>query len=197
MMGGNGMPPAGPRSPSWRFFMVLTRRSMLLGLPAALALLLAPGRALPADDPYDLVIRNGKIVDGTGNPWFYGDVAVRGIEIVAVGRVAVHSLRRVERPEPTSGRQSAVTMSPDGVAGRGLGSLPPFDWRGCANCGVGRPPARLSRAPCQAVSRSDGGEPDPAGTVPAEPTGVVPTVPRSNCAPRPTTGATPRARSTT
>jgi N-acyl-D-aspartate/D-glutamate deacylase len=37
--------------------------------------------------PYDLVIRNGKIVDGTGNPWTYGDVAIRGDRIVAVGRV--------------------------------------------------------------------------------------------------------------
>ena len=67
--------------------MVLSRRSMLLGLLAVPALLPAPGRALPADAPYDLVLRNGKIVDGSGNPWFYGDVAVRGDRIVAVGRV--------------------------------------------------------------------------------------------------------------
>lgn len=25
---------------------------------------------------YDLVVKNGKIVDGTGNPWFRGEVAV-------------------------------------------------------------------------------------------------------------------------
>ncbi|MGE5191137.1 MAG: N-acyl-D-amino-acid deacylase family protein, partial [Deltaproteobacteria bacterium] len=44
--------------------------------------------ALPADEPpYDLVIVNGKIVDGTGNPWYFGDVAIRGDRIVAVGRV--------------------------------------------------------------------------------------------------------------
>ena len=67
--------------------MVPSRRSILLGLPAAVALLLAAARALPADAPYDLVVRNGKVVDGTGNPWFYGDVAVRGDRIVAVGRV--------------------------------------------------------------------------------------------------------------
>ena len=36
-------------------------------------------------EPYDLVIRGGKIVDGTGNPWFHGDVAIRGDRIVAVG----------------------------------------------------------------------------------------------------------------
>lgn len=38
-------------------------------------------------DEYDIVIANGKIVDGTGNPWFYGDVAIRGGRIVKVGRV--------------------------------------------------------------------------------------------------------------
>src|SRR5712664_516730 len=36
--------------------------------------------------PYDLVLRNGKIVDGTGNPWYPGDIAVRGDKIVAIGR---------------------------------------------------------------------------------------------------------------
>ncbi|HVH12223.1 MAG TPA: D-aminoacylase [Longimicrobium sp.] len=39
----------------------------------------------PADAPYDLLIRNGMIVDGTGSPWVRGDVAVRGDRIAAVG----------------------------------------------------------------------------------------------------------------
>src|SRR5205807_6619084 len=49
--------------------------------------LLAAGRGPAAEAPYDLVIRNGKIVDGSGNPWFFGDLAVRGDQIVAVGRI--------------------------------------------------------------------------------------------------------------
>jgi N-acyl-D-aspartate/D-glutamate deacylase len=44
--------------------------------------------------PYDLLVRNGKVVDGTGNPWYYGDLAVRGDRIVAVGRVPPGRARR-------------------------------------------------------------------------------------------------------
>ena len=33
---------------------------------------------------YDLVITGAKVVDGTGNPWFYGDIAVRGEHIARV-----------------------------------------------------------------------------------------------------------------
>jgi dihydroorotase/N-acyl-D-amino-acid deacylase len=34
--------------------------------------------------PYDVVIENGRIVDGTGNSWFYGDLGIRGDRIAAV-----------------------------------------------------------------------------------------------------------------
>ena len=33
----------------------------------------------------DLLLKHGKIIDGTGNSWYYGDVAVRGDRIMAVG----------------------------------------------------------------------------------------------------------------
>src|SRR4051794_2712690 len=33
---------------------------------------------------YDLLIQNGKVIDGTGNPWFYGDVAVTGERVAAI-----------------------------------------------------------------------------------------------------------------
>jgi N-acyl-D-aspartate/D-glutamate deacylase len=51
--------------------------------------------AYSADEPpCDVVIVNGKIVDGTGNPWYFGDVAIRGDRIVAVGRVPEGPVKR-------------------------------------------------------------------------------------------------------
>ena len=35
---------------------------------------------------YDVLIRNGRVVDGTGNPWVYADVGVTGDRITLVGR---------------------------------------------------------------------------------------------------------------
>jgi len=44
--------------------------------------------------PYDLVIRNGRIVDGTGSPWYAGDLAIRDGRIAAVGHVGGAPARR-------------------------------------------------------------------------------------------------------
>lgn len=35
----------------------------------------------------DLILKNGRTVDGTGNPWFFGDVGIKDDMIVGVGRV--------------------------------------------------------------------------------------------------------------
>src|SRR5436190_16855624 len=47
--------------------------------------MMSSGQPRPAR--YDVVIRNGRIVDGTGAPWFRGDVAVSSDRIAAVGQI--------------------------------------------------------------------------------------------------------------
>lgn len=42
---------------------------------------------LLAQQQYDLVIRNGKIVDGTGNSWYYADIAVKDGKIAFIGKL--------------------------------------------------------------------------------------------------------------
>lgn len=44
---------------------------------------------------YDLLIRHGRIVDGTGAPWFRADVAIHGGKIAAIGRLHNAQARRV------------------------------------------------------------------------------------------------------
>ena len=53
-----------------------------------------PGGRRAADPPFDLVIRNGRIVDGTGSPWYSGDVGIRGGRIAAIGNLAQAPARR-------------------------------------------------------------------------------------------------------
>ncbi len=48
----------------------------------------------PPSRPYDLLLTGGWIVDGTGNPRFRGDLAVRGDRIVALGTVGTTPARR-------------------------------------------------------------------------------------------------------
>ena len=42
------------------------------------------------DTLYDIVIRNGRVLDGQGNPWIAADVAIKDGRFVKVGRVAGH-----------------------------------------------------------------------------------------------------------
>lgn len=44
---------------------------------------------------YDLLIRQGRVIDGTGLPWYHGDVAIVGDRIAAVGQLGKASARRV------------------------------------------------------------------------------------------------------
>ena len=38
--------------------------------------------------PYDLMIRNGHIIDGTGSPWYSGDIAIQSGRIAAIGQLS-------------------------------------------------------------------------------------------------------------
>src|SRR6516165_3398687 len=54
---------------------------------------IAFGQERPGE-PFDVLIARGTIVDGTGNPWFTGDVAIRGDRIAAVGQLGASAPAR-------------------------------------------------------------------------------------------------------
>ena len=55
-------------------------RNVFLACAACALLSAQPNR-------FDILITGAKVVDGTGSPWFFGDVAVRGDTIAAVGLI--------------------------------------------------------------------------------------------------------------
>ncbi|HEY2352851.1 MAG TPA: D-alanyl-D-alanine carboxypeptidase/D-alanyl-D-alanine-endopeptidase [Candidatus Acidoferrum sp.] len=51
--------------------------------------------AASADGEYDVLIKNGHIIDGSGNPWVSGDLAIRGDRIVSIGNLENARAKRV------------------------------------------------------------------------------------------------------
>jgi N-acyl-D-amino-acid deacylase len=67
------------------------RRSVLI-VSAILGLLTTPHAQKP---DYDILITNGRVLDGSGNPWFAADIAISADRIVAVGRLDGATATRV------------------------------------------------------------------------------------------------------
>lgn len=67
------------------------RLTLLCAVIVALAFVrpvASAGQAAQASTSYDIVFLNGRIVDGTGSPWYAGDLAIRDGRIAAIGRLA-------------------------------------------------------------------------------------------------------------
>lgn len=68
--------------------MTIVRRLTLL------ILLTLSAFAFAADRPFDLVITRGHIVDGTGSPWYSGDIGIRDGRIAAIGNLSESGRKR-------------------------------------------------------------------------------------------------------
>ncbi|HEY6270779.1 MAG TPA: D-aminoacylase [Terriglobales bacterium] len=55
----------------------------------------APSTPVTRPEPLDILIKNGKVIDGSGNPWYAADVGIRGDRIVAIGRLHDAKAKRV------------------------------------------------------------------------------------------------------
>ena len=47
-----------------------------------------------AQQHFDIILKNGKIIDGTGNPWFYGDVGIKKNKIISIGNLSKDKAKR-------------------------------------------------------------------------------------------------------
>jgi len=66
------------------------RTVLLKTLLAILSVLSCASSVWPAPplQPFDLVVTNGHIIDGTGSPWYSGDIGIREGKIAAIGNLA-------------------------------------------------------------------------------------------------------------
>src|SRR5467141_1196453 len=64
-------------------------KSMFLSLILLFGLASIEAR-VPAQS-FDIVITNGRIIDGTGSPWYSGDIGIRAGKIAAIGNLSAAS----------------------------------------------------------------------------------------------------------
>jgi dihydroorotase/N-acyl-D-amino-acid deacylase len=64
-------------------------------LPLFLITLLLVSCEQSGEGPYDLIIRNGNVIDGTGNPWYQADVGIYRDKVVAIGKLDAKMAKRV------------------------------------------------------------------------------------------------------
>jgi len=71
---------------------------LILLLTTLLHQLLAQASSTQNSLDYDVIIKNGKIIDGSGNPWVSGDIAISGERIAAIGHFApaAHAKRVID-----------------------------------------------------------------------------------------------------
>ena len=70
-----------------------------LAVPALLAATALPAVAqtrMASDTIYDIVIRNGRVLDGEGNPWIRADVAIKDGRFAAIGKISTHGKREID-----------------------------------------------------------------------------------------------------
>jgi N-acyl-D-amino-acid deacylase len=60
----------------------------------ALALACIPFVLAAQSPPFDIVILNGRIIDGTGSPWYSGDLGIRDGRVAAIGMLAEAPAKR-------------------------------------------------------------------------------------------------------
>lgn len=73
--------------------MIKLQRTTLLAF--SLIILLAFGNCLFLGKTYDLVIKNGFIIDGSGNPWFKSDIGIKNKKIARIGLIEGKEAKRV------------------------------------------------------------------------------------------------------
>src|SRR3984893_15953574 len=66
--------------------MGMTMSRVLLGA-AALCLWVMAAPVFAEEAPFDLIIADGHVIDGTGSPWYTADVGIRAGRIAAIGKL--------------------------------------------------------------------------------------------------------------
>ena len=113
---------------------------------------IAPAQRETSTEPFDLLLTSGRVLDGTGNPWFYADVGIRDRRIVAVGKLRGASAGRVLDVSGKVVAPGIIDVHSHGGGQRGLTSSDPR-YRAAPNL--------VAQGVTTIVANQDGGSPWP------------------------------------